>query len=67
VPLRASKQFEIEVVDPELRRHQLVQQRAEQGGQGGVFAAVTQEEIEPLIAALEAYFRKWPFQPRQTA
>lgn len=27
-------------MDPELRRHQLVQQRPEQGAQGGVFAAV---------------------------
>jgi hypothetical protein len=30
---------EIKVVDPELRRHQLVQQRPEQGAQGVVFAA----------------------------
>jgi uncharacterized protein with HEPN domain len=29
--------------------------------------AVAQEEIEPLIAALEAYFKKRPFPSQQTA
>lgn len=34
---------QIEVVDAKLCRHELVQQRAEQRGEGGIFAAVESE------------------------